>query len=574
MWKKRDNLTTVEDVVQRNSGKTLEELLHPKNDSEIVHLEDAAKLIRSAIHERKHITVIGDYDADGICGSAILYKMLSALGSRPTVRLPRRFSEGYGFNFAMLDEVSDGLLITVDNGIAAVDEITEAKRRGIQVVILDHHLPRDDGILPPADVTVNPHVYNNGGFEDFCGAGLAYRLAELLLQDGKQKKELIILAAIATVADVVPLIDDNRSIVMEGLRALKYNREQNGLQILIERLGLFDVDESDISFTIAPVLNAAGRMLNDGADKAFHLLIDQNELDTKAKELDIINARRKEQQVEGLEIAEQIIAEDCLFGDPILVVCSGCCSGRPAIPEGLVGILAGKLSEKYKVPAIILTDSDKAGILKGSGRSYGNINLKELLDQASELLVAYGGHPKAVGLSVSENDVSALRTFLTERLSDEEQEEEGEVSYYDLSIKTEELESTIERVLKYAPYGEGNPRPVLRIEDQYLVPRGSYHYSFMGKGNEHIKLFCGRNTVAVGFGMGEQFVNLGEPIRLTMTGTVFVNKYIDRIGRHSKERQIRLKDIERASSIKNASPLLASIYANLEALGGTCGDGC
>ena len=568
MWKKRDGLTTVEEVIQRNSGRTLEELLHPKNDSEIVNLTDAAKLICDAIRAKKHITVVGDYDADGICGSAILYKTLTAFGVTPTVRLPRRFSEGYGFSLSMLDEIDSGLLITVDNGIAAVEEIAEAKQRGIQVVVLDHHLPRDDGMLPSADVIVNPHVFNNGGFEDFCGAGLAYRLACLLHQNKEALlMELNTLAAIATVADVVPLSDDNRSIVMDGLKAIKYQKAPIGLRVLLERLNLFDVDESDISFTVGPILNAPGRMLDSGADKSLHLLIDGDYLDSKAKELEVINSRRKELQVEGLETAEKIIGEDCMYGDSVLVLCSGNRNGINPIPEGLAGILAGKLSEKYKVPAIILTESDKPGIVKGSGRSYGNVNLKALLDKVSDLLISYGGHPKAVGVTLSEADVPVLRDFLNGNVEYSTKEEE-EVSYYDLSIKTEELESTIAKVLKYSPYGEGNARPVLRIEDQYLVPRGSYYYSFMGKGNEHVKLFCGRSTAAVGFNMGERFIDLGEPIRLTMTGTVFVNKFIDRVGRHTKECQIRLEDIEKASDTKNMSPLLASVYANLEALGG------
>lgn len=268
-----------------------------------------------------------------------------------------------------------------------------------------------------------------------------------------------------------------------------------------------------------------------------------------------------------MKTAEKIIEEDCMYGDSVLVLCSDDRNGMSPIPEGLAGILAGKLSEKYKVPAIILTNSDKPGIMKGSGRSYGNVNLKALLDGVSDLLISHGGHPKAVGLSIPKTDIPILRDFLNEQVVRDDKESE-EVSYYDLNIKTEDLEKTITTVLKYSPFGEGNARPVLRIEDQYLVPRGSYYYSYMGKGNEHVKLFCGRSTAAVGFNMGEKFIDLGEPIRLTMTGTVFVNKYVDRGGRHTKERQIRLEDIEKASNIKNISPLLASVYANLEALGG------
>lgn len=571
MWKKRDELDTVEAIIQRNSGRTLEELLNPKDDTEIVNLVEVAKTICNAIRGKQSITIIGDYDADGICGAAILYKTLVAFGVIPAVRLPRRFSEGYGFSYSMLDEIPDGLLITVDNGIAAVEEIAEAKRRGMTVVVLDHHQPRDDGILPSADVIVDPHVFNRGGFEDFCGAGLAYRLACLLHSKNEELlRELSTLAAIATVADVVPLIDDNRKIVMDGLKAMKFNKSPIGLRVLFERLNLFDIDESDISFTIGPILNAPGRMLDNGAEKSFHLLIDKDYLDTKAKDLEVINSRRKELQVEGMQIAEQIIAEDCMYGDSVLVVCSGGREGVTPIPEGLVGILAGKLSEKYRVPTIVLTSSDKPGIMKGSGRSYGDIDMKTLLDKASELMTAYGGHPKAVGLSIPASDVSVLRDFLNDSVEKVKTEEE-EVQYYDINVKTEDLEETIARILKYAPFGEGNARPVLRIQDQYLIPRGSYHYSFMGKGNEHIKLFCGRKTSAVGFNMGEKFVDLGEPIRLTMTGTIFVNKFIDRVGRHTKEVQIRLDDIEKASNIRTASPLLASVYANLEALGGKCG---
>lgn len=568
MWKKRDGLTTIEEVIQRNSGRTLEELLHPKNDSEIVNLTDAAKAICDAIRAKKQITIVGDYDADGICGAAILYKTMTAFGVTPIVRLPRRFSEGYGFSFSMLNEISDGLLITVDNGISAVEAITEAKQKGLQVVVLDHHLPRDDGALPPADVIVDPHVFHSGGFEGFCGAGIAYRLA-CLLHPKKEEllRELNTLAAIATVADVVPLIDDNRSIVMEGLKGIQDQKAPIGLRVLLERLNLFAVDESDISFSIGPILNAPGRMLDDGAEKSLHLLIDRDCLDSKAKELEVINNRRKELQTNGLETAEKIIEEDCMYGDAVLVLCACERNGMPPIPEGLAGILAGKLSEKYKVPAIVLTESGKPGIMKGSGRSYGAINLKELLDNVSDLMIAYGGHPKAVGLTIPESDISILRDFLNDHVSCKNEEEE-EISYYDLCVKTEELETVIATVLKYSPFGEGNARPILRIENQYLVPRGSYHYSYMGKGNEHIKLFCGRNTAAVGFHMGERFIDLGEPIRLTMTGTIFVNKYMDRMGRRTKECQIRLEDIEKASGTKNMSPLLASVYANLEELGG------
>lgn len=570
-WKKRDSFTTVEEVVQKNSGRKLNELLNPKYSTEIVNLDKAAKVVRRAIDTGQEITIVGDYDADGICGAAILFIMFRTLGITPKVRLPKRFSEGYGFNLSMLDEINSGLLITVDNGIAAVDEITEARRRGIATIILDHHPMREDGKLPPAHVLVDPHVYNNGDFEDFCGAGLAYMLARKLISADFILKNLSALAAIATVADVVPLVDDNRRIVKDGLLAIKNGVIPVGLKTLLSKLKLFDVDESDISFTLGPILNAPGRMLDDGAMKSFELLAKSVDAD-KVDELISINYFRREKQAEGLTLAEQVIEDDCMFGDAALVICSKKTDNTECIHEGVAGVLAGKLSEKYRVPTIVLTESGTPGLMKGSGRSYGDIDFKELLDGAASLLTEYGGHPKAVGIKIEESKVSQLRDYLIEQLTDKATLPEDEVKYYDLDVETKDLETVIAKINRYAPYGEGNPRPVIRIENLCLVPRASRYYSFMGKGSQHIKLFCGRNVAAVGFDMGEQFIRLGEPIRLTLVGSVFVNKYVDPVGRRSKECQIRLEHIEKAIGMKNASPLLASIYANIEAMGGTCGN--
>lgn len=464
------------------------------------------------------------------------------------------------------------VLIIVDNGIAAVEEIAKAGRRGIKTVVLDHHIQRKDGQLPPADVIVNPHVYSCGGFEDFCGAGLAYRLALTLLeQTDPLLYELSVLAAIATVADVVPLVDDNRRIVIDGLRALNAGKAPKGLKTLIEQLNLFDVDEGDISFTIAPTLNAAGRMYDDGAMKPFKLLTHTYQLDSMAEELICINEKRKAIQVESMETAEQFILDNCMFGDPVIIVSTESSSLYQTIPQGVAGVIAGKLAEKYKVPAIVLTESEIPGELKGSGRSYGRINLKEALDTVQSLLVTYGGHPKAVGLTVTADNIELLREALNERLRGINNEDTEEDVLYDLDVDAKELASVVQKIKRYAPYGEENRQPVLHIINLPLIPRLSKYSQYMGGDHQHIKLYCGRSLSAVGFGMASRYTEIGEPIRLNIVGTVFTNKYIDPVGRASKETQIRIADLRPADNIRTASPLLASVYKHLNALGGNCG---
>ena len=567
MWKKRDDSKILEDIIRRNTGQSIGCVLHPRHDSRIANLEQAAALIREATRRKTPITIAGDYDADGITGSAILCLTLKALGTNADVRLPKRFTEGYGISMTMLDGITEGLLITVDNGITAVEEIA-AKAKGLQVVILDHHIAREDGLLPEADVLVNPHVLPNGEFSDYCGAGLAYKLACLLLEDESLLEQLCALAAIGTVADVVPLKDDNRSIVQNGLHAINQGNCPQGLNELLNQLNLFDVDEGDISFTIAPILNAAGRMHDDGAIRSFKLLTESGSVSKLAEELIRINEERKAAQQNGLQVVEDMIAENCLYGDRALLVYSNGRETTP-IPEGIAGILAGRLSERYQVPAFVLTSSGTKGILKGSGRSYGNIDIKALLDSAASLLEAYGGHPKAAGLSVREENAESLRSFLNERLAElPVTTDNTDTLFYDMEVKAAQLPSLIEQLAAFAPFGEGNERPVILIRNQQLYPRQRRFFTYMGRDDQHIKLYCGNKLAAVGFDLAEKYTEHGEPISLDLIGTIFTNKYMDPMGRRLKETQLRIDDLRKPTVVAFSSPLTASVQARLEALGG------
>ena len=574
MWKKRDDARCIEDVIVRNSGQAIEKLLLPKGDTRIVHLEQAAELVKEAIEQKSPITVVGDYDADGICGSAILFLLFQQLGKEVSVRLPRRFSEGYGLSKAILDEIAGGLLLTVDNGITAVEEITEAKRRGITVVVLDHHTARKDGVLPEADVLVNPHVEkeNPEDFDGFCGAGLAYRLACLLQPDKDKLCRLSALAAIATVADVVPLLDDNRKIVKEGFQAINRGKGPAGLNALLEHLNLFDVDENDISFTIGPVLNAPGRMFDDGAMLSFRMLTATECLDSAAENLIAVNEKRKAEQAENIQLAENIITDDCLFGDNVLLVASVGRPGHPPIPEGLAGIIAGRLADKYKVPAFVLTQSEAEDELKGSGRSYGDVDIIALLEKAAPYLVTFGGHPKAAGLTVKKDNVEPLRDFLKEQVPEPKPDKPDNDLYYDLEVDAELVPGFIEALRYYAPFGEGNAPPVILIKEQPLLPRSGKCYTYMGKEGEHIKLYCGKKMTAVGFGLAERYMQQGEPIRVNMIGTISTNKYIDPVGRATKENQIRIVDVKKAERRPHSSSLLSSIHEHLKEIGGYRGD--
>jgi len=568
MWKKRDESQTIEDVVIRNTGQTLEAVLNPKHDSQIVNMDRAAAFIRDAVTNKHPVTIVGDYDVDGITGAAILFYTLKAMGITADVRLPKRFTEGYGISAAMLEDVKSGLLITVDNGITAVDELALAKSKGLTVVVLDHHIAREDGMLPAADVLVNPHVLPSEDFGGYCGAGLAYKLASQLLDDKEKLEPLCALAALGTIADVVPLVDDNRYIVMNGLKAINQEKAPQGLLTLIEQLNLFDVDEGDVSFTLAPILNAAGRMYDDGALRSFKLLTETRGLEQLATDLVRINEERKAAQLEAMNAAEEMITADGLYGDPVMLVYSNGDEERPVIPEGVAGIISGRISERYQVPAFVLTQSDAPGVLKGSGRSYGGIDIKVLLDQASHLLEGYGGHPKAAGLSVKQENVEELRAFLIEQLNKFPSSAEDDSLLYDLEVDASELPEVIEKIQRFAPYGEGNARPLVMVNSQRLYPRQRRFFTFMGSDGQHIKLYCGNKFAAVGFDMAQKYSDIGEPMSLDIVGTVFVNKYTDPIGRRLKETQMRITDIRKTKVIAFASPLTASVQAKLQALGG------
>lgn len=560
-WSQRGHCTTISEVVTSRSGLSENELLRPAttDPKSIQNLEMAAKAIASAVQSGIHVSVMGDYDADGITSSAILYFVLTKLGTNPYVRLPRRMSEGYGLNPAVIPEFGSGLLITVDNGIAANEAVDAARAAGLDVIILDHHLPQKT--LPNANIIVDPHVSpEKNGFVEYCGAGLAYKLAQLLFPTDQQfLTKMEALAAIGTIADSVPLVGDNRVIVKNGLTSMKgysqlgaHERLVPGLRALLQVAEVYDVDEQDIGFKIGPMLNAAGRMRDDGAMLSLQTLIAPEGVE-HAQLLKEINEERKTKTTEFEAVIEAAIEAECLYYSKPLCVCVN------DVPEGLIGILTGRIAEKYKMPAFIMTTSQhEPGMLKGSGRSYGDYNLMDVVNAAMPYLERGGGHAGAAGISVKEENYAAMVNAMYQQM-DTYEVPETEILEYDLVIGPDEVANTYKELKRFAPFGQGNPRPVFLIEDIVLSPRMGSVFKYMGKNFEHVKLHA-RGYSIICFDKADTYKAAGVPINLDVIGEISMNAF-----RYSSELQIEGEDFREhthTASAKKATSLMDALRQN------------
>ena len=564
-WKKKDvSAPSIEAVIERNTGISISDFLNPPTNPFIVSLSDAADVIMRAVVSGVKITIYGDYDADGITATAILFWMLKTLGGENVdVILPKRFSEGYGLSMKGVARIDEGLLITIDNGIAAVDEIAAAKAKGLEVVVLDHHLLREDGKIPKADVIVDPSAIAGSEFSSYCGAGIAYKLACTLLDDQAILDKLSALAAIGTVADVMPLIGDNRNIVIKGLKQLNKGPNLPGLYALLQHLEMYTVTEMDIGFKLGPIINAAGRMHDAGATEVFELLVceDKKACLEMAANLTSINEERKEVVKQGEAICENLIEEGCLYGSPILVLFTT--KDDPVqLHEGVVGVLAGRIAEKYKVPTIVLTEIE-GGILKGSGRSYGGIHLKKVLDTATDILARYGGHAGAAGVSVALDRVYDLqdRLFETMETIEKDSSDDPDTLYYDIEVNAHQLPAVMEKLKRFAPFGEGNPRIVFKVNKVRLLPRVGKFYRLMGAEGQHIKLF-GQGCDLVGFDMSQKYRELDEPLFVDTLGYISENHFGTTV-----TLQVEMTDFRTAQSATAKSPLASMLEKKMKERG-------
>lgn len=441
----------------------------------IKDMDKAVSRIQRAVEEGEPIVIFGDYDVDGVSATAILFECLSNQGAQVRCKLPSRDGGGYGLNKEILKGLADKgytLVVTVDNGIAAVEEADYARELGIDLVITDHHLPGEK--LPDAVAVVDPNrADDESPFKFLCGAGVAFKLCAAL--EGCDPAELLDmfgeLAALGTIADVMPLTGENRTLVREGLAVLQETMRP-GLQALLENAGYAGkpVTAETVSYGLAPRLNAAGRM--DTAAVALKLLLCENEEQAAgiAARLGEINAERQQTEQQILAAALQTIqADPARAHDRVLVV-----AGEGWHP-GVIGIVASRLMERYGRPAIVISTENGEG--RGSGRAPSGFNLHGALAACSSCLIRSGGHAAAAGLLVEEEKIGAFRAAINAWAVREYPVPEPGTLKLDAAVRLSELDlASVRQLSRLAPFGSGNPVPLLLVQNAVvdgLWPLGS-----------------------------------------------------------------------------------------------------
>lgn len=509
-------------IVTKEQGERFlrPDLANLGNPSEILDLDRAVERIKAAIADKEWIVVYGDYDVDGVTSSTVLTSAIRELGGKVDVYLPERLKEGYGLNIPALQQLKDegaDLIIAVDNGTAAVEQIAFANTIGLDVVVVDHHEPH--GELPAAYALVNPkRPGSNYYFKECAAVGVAYHVARKLLGDVPAQKYLD-LVAVGTVADVVPLIEDNRIFAVEGLKLLN-KTTRPGLLALIEAAGIKGktLEVYHLGFQLGPRLNAAGRI--DHARLAFDLLNapDYFTAMVLAKQLNDLNARRQSMTEVMLEAAKQ---QQSAFAQEKIILL-----GAEGWSIGVAGIVAGRLVEAYSKPAIVFEYQEE--YCKGSGRSVDDVNIVELLNQVADDLDHYGGHAKAAGLSVKKEKFAGFKKRL-EDWSRDNIDEKLLVPKVKISVLLEgehvdsQLLASVERL---SPFGFGNSTPTFAIKGLTFLRCEPIGYTKVGK------LFFetpeGKQMNFICFDYKELIFDLDKDSNYDVAFTVGANNWKDR----------------------------------------------
>ncbi|USS90948.1 single-stranded-DNA-specific exonuclease RecJ [Fructilactobacillus carniphilus] len=487
-------------------------------DPMLLHdMETAVERIQAAIANEEQITVYGDYDADGLTSTAILYETLLEIGANVNYYIPNRFSDGYGPNVAAFEKLIENgtsLIVTVDNGVAGNEAIARAQELKCDVVVTDHHeLPEQ---LPNATAIVHADLSPDYPFKELSGAGIAFKVATALTDEIPQEK--LDLASIGTIADLVSLTGENRALVQFGLNVIHLT-ERPGLKALIKKakLKLDQVDEENISFQIAPALNSIGRMgeatpgiqLLTTDDEALALKLAQQTLKT--------NDQRKQLVTEITEQAELLVAKQA--DQPVLVLVGA------DWHEGVLGIVASRIKEKFQKPTIVLTKT-KNGLVKGSGRSVPGFDLFQALNPERDLMTAFGGHEMAVGLTLASDQLPEFQRRLEETAQKQglQKNQRAELAI-DYSIQPDDVNQTLyDNLQLLSPFGVDNEKPEFAIH-----PNSLSGLLAIGADKSHLKfeLVGNRQKVgAIAFGWGTKLSQLQKLVaNLKVAGTIGKNEF-------------------------------------------------
>ena len=517
-------------------------------------MDKAVQRIQRAVDEEEPIVIFGDYDVDGVTATALLYSHLRGMGTNVRCKLPSREEDGYGLTVPVVEALAEKgfkLLITVDNGITSVAEAARAAELGLDLVVTDHHLPLET--LPAAAAVVDPaRPDDESPFKALSGAGVAFKLCAAL--DGCAPEDLLDfagdLAAIGTVADVMPLVGENRTIVRHGLAALQ-NSERPGLLALLEACGLSEkpVTAENISFALAPRINAAGRM--DSAVTALQLLLceDFEKAEQLTERLLAANTARQEAEQQIMAEAEaQLAADPARQDDPVILVWG------EGFHPGVIGIVASRLVERYGRPAMVISVQNGEG--KGSGRSVPGFNLHSAIAACAPLLVRFGGHAQAAGLSVEEKNIPALQKALNEFAAREYPVPEAPPLELDVEVRLDQLTVGDVQGLGYlAPCGNGNPAPLFLLRD--AVVEGVYPVS-EGR-HTRVRLRQGGGSLyAAYFGLApaELPYAIGQHVDAALTLSVYE-------GKNGAQLSGRIKEL-RPAGLPAEAPAQAALFTAFE----------
>ncbi len=520
------------DVVVANHFLNVDQDFLAHDPYSFLDMEEACQLIIKHVKAKNKIAIAGDYDADGVTASAVLTETLNTLKAETEVWIPSRMRDGYGLNNRIIDEIATSgakLIITVDNGIRSKEEVRHAKSLGMDVIITDHHTIGEKDELPDC-LIINPIIAREHyPFRFLAGVGVAYKLACTIINltklEDKDKntlrRRILDLVAIGTVADCVSLLDENRHLVREGLKEI--NRSPRpGISALVNISQIkAPINEWHIGWQIAPRLNVAGRLAH--ANSAYQLLItkDPEEANALAIKLNEQNVIRQSETEKIVDYCHELIETE-MMDDKILVLISPDIAdpAEDAWFEGVIGLVAGKLAERYHKPTLVICQSD--GNIKGSGRSVGDYSIIAALEEAKEYLIRFGGHKAACGFSVKDVDslsdfAEAIRTIGQRDLTDEILVPKLRI---EAVLEHDQINrELVESLIQFSPFGQNNPIPIFASYD--LTIHDIVH---MGFDNQHIKFRLG-SFWAISFGGSARWQEFNLSDKVNVAYTLEINDF-------------------------------------------------
>ncbi len=479
----------------------------------------AAKKIALAIRENKKIVIVGDYDVDGVASTAIMVDFFRQIPYPLEAIIPNRFTDGYGVSPSILERIDADLIITVDNGISAIEAAKICKNRGIELIITDHHTPSE--ILPEAYAIVDPKLPTcEYPFSEICGAQVAWLLLALVKKEldiSIDMKQFLDILAIAIIADIMPLIDINRTLVKEGLKVLMLSKRPSSI-IIRDFINKSTLSSEDIAFQIAPRINAAGRLKDASIALDFFSATNINNAYKQFELLGKLNDLRKETELQTTKDAIKYV--NSKQTQKVIVACG------EDWHEGVVGIVAARLVDKFGLPSIVL--SIENGVAKGSARSIGDVNIYELIKENEHFLDKFGGHKMAAGLGLSAANIELFSDAINQsalKINDKDFIPKDNIMGM---LKSSSIDLELLNIFdSFEPFGEANPRPTFLIKDAMIIEVKTF-----GKEKNHSKIIVRQNQherKTLELILFKQVLKIPQDRKLTCSYSVNKNEWNNRI---------------------------------------------